>query len=126
METSTESKQLLDRESFRDLLQSLSINLEQQEVAVSVLGRLGVVVADVHRRDLRQIHTMPYSAAVRRTRRDSEAVREDALNFIQRRAVPSPERRDVRGKGIADELDITGLKRVFNDCDPRDDEVLLR
>lgn len=90
VETSTESKQLLDRESFRDLLQSLSINLAQQEVAVSVLGRLGVVVADVHRRALRQIHTMPYSAAVRRTRRDSEAVREDALNFIQRRAVPSP------------------------------------
>ena len=50
-------------------------------------------------------------------------MREDALDFIRRRAVPSPERRDVRGDAIAGDLDVTGLKRMFNDCDPRDDEA---
>lgn len=63
---------------------------------------------------------------MRSTRGDSETMCEDAFNFIQRRAVPSPARRDVRGVALAGGLDVRSLKRVFNGCDTRDDKVLLR
>lgn len=108
------------------VFQSLGINLTKQEVAVSVFSRLGVVTAQIHGSALGQIHSMPQSAPVRSTRGDSETMSEDAFNFIQRRAVPSPARRDVRSVALSRGLDVRSLKRVFHGCDTRDDKVLLR